>query len=117
MLLRYRAIILLMAILWQSISVLTPMAMAERAVALEHVALHGQDIEHHHHYDKAPHTEDAGGTSNHLFADIESNSTGLLATGLHNVAVIGPLSRSLHMENFGFPPNLEGLLRPPRHII
>ena len=111
---RLRAIFLLMAILWQTFSVLSPLTIAQRVIELEQTALHWQDADHHHHDDKSLHLVDAAGVPQHVHADAGFNATGLLTTAWSPVVTARPLSPDMVVQALGPQPHLEGPLRPPR---
>lgn len=115
---RIRAILLLLAIIFQALTLLSPLTVAERAVRLEHIALHSQDANHHHHDDvQAVHMDEADGTDGavqHVHADAGFNTAGLLTTGWATVATVRPLSPSNTVKSLGPSPHLEGPLRPPQ---
>jgi hypothetical protein len=121
MLRRIRAILLLLAILCQALTLFSPLAVAERAVKLEHIALHSQDARHHHHddgqavhMDEADEANSAEGAVQHVHADAGFNTAGLLTTGWATVATVRPLSPSQTVKSLRPSPHLEGLLKPPQ---
>lgn len=120
---RIRAILLLLAIICQALTMFSPLAVAERAVKLEHIALHSQDASHHHHDDddgQAVHMDEADeadgvdGAVQHVHAYAGFNTAGLLTTGWATVATVRPLSPSKTVKSLGPSPHLEGPLRPPQ---
>lgn len=115
---RIRAILLLLAIICQTLTMFSPLAVAERAVKLEHIALHSQDAKHHHHDDaQAVHVDEADeadGAVQHVHADAGFNTAGLLTTGWATVATVRPLSPHKTVKSLGPSPHLEGPLRPPQ---
>lgn len=115
---RFRAILLLVALLWQILPVLSPLGVEQRTAELEHVSFHGLDIDHHHHDAQSLHVDDTGGTSMHFHADGEINTAGLLTTGWSHVATVqlpspdmaaDPLFPSAHPEGLRRPPPTHGL--------
>jgi hypothetical protein len=122
---RIRAILLLVAIICQALTMFSPLAVAERAVTLEHIALHSQDARHHHHDDdaQAVHMDEvdevdeadgSDGAVQHVHADAGFNTAGLVTTGWATVATVRPLSPSKTVKSLGPSPHLEGPLRPPQ---
>jgi hypothetical protein len=103
-----------MAILWQSLCVLSPLSAVERAEEFGHLAMHAQSTDHHHHEDRSVHQEDSGDTSQHLHVDGGLNQTGLLVMGWPNLVTLKPLSPAEVASARVPSPDLEGLLRPPR---
>jgi hypothetical protein len=108
-----RAFILLAVLLWQSMAMVGSMTVAQRASELEHLAVHSQDANHHHHADHALHMDDDDGLVQHLHADSGTNATGLLTSlqlSLAHSRSMSPLEASLAIWR---SPTLEGPLRPP----
>ena len=118
MLRRLRVLFLLLAIVCQALTLFSPLAVAKRAVQLEHIALHSQDASHHHHDDEegqAVHMDEAVGAVQHLQADAGLHMAGLPASGWATVATARPLSPTETVKSLAPSPHLEGLLRPPKH--
>ena len=115
MLIRARAIVLLLALLWQSLNVLSPLSVAERSEDFGHLTMHAQSADHHHHEDHAVHQEESGGASEHHHVDGGLNQAGLLALGWPHTVTSKPLSPAEAAFARVPSPDLEGLLRPPRH--
>jgi hypothetical protein len=119
---RIRAILLLVAIICQALTLFSPLAVAERAVTLEHIALHSQDARHHHHdgdaqavhMDEVDEADGSDGAVQHVHADAGFNTAGLVTTGWATVATVRPLSPSKTVKSLGPSPHLEGPLRPPQ---
>lgn len=110
---RFRVIVLLMAMLWQIVSMLTAQAVAQRVVELEHVTFHWHNTDYHPD-NQTIHVEDSDGTSKHLPVGDESIGAELLDTGLVPVATVGPLLLSgTPVRTLGPTPYLEAHLRPP----
>ena len=49
---RLCSLLLLIALLWQSVGMLSPFTVAQRAQQMGHVVVHVQDVDHHHHADQ-----------------------------------------------------------------
>lgn len=109
----FRALILLAVLLWQSVSMLGSWSVSQQVGNLEHLIVHCQDANHHHHADNALHMDDDGGPVQHLHAD-SGNSSAALLTSLHpslaNVRSMSPPDTSYAIW---LSPTLEGPLRPP----
>ena len=108
-----RALILLVVLLWQSMAMLGPVTVAQRAGELEHLAVHSQDTNHHHHADHALHMEDDDSLVQHLHADSGTNTAGLLTSLAPVVARIRSMSPPETSHVIWRSPTLEGPLRPP----
>ena len=112
---RFRTIALLIAMLWQSLLALSPAVAAERADDFGHLTMHAQSADHHHHEDQTVHQEDSGGAFQHHHADGGLNQAGMLALGWPHLVTFKPLSPAEAAFARVPTPDLEGLLRPPRH--
>ena len=108
-----RALILLAVLLWQSMAMLGSMTVAQRAGELEHLAVHSQDVNHHHHADHALHMDDDNGLVQHLHADSGTNATGLLTSLQPSLAHSRSMSPLEASHVIWRSPTLEGPLRPP----
>lgn len=75
---RLRSLLLVIALLWQSIGMVTPFAVAQRADQMAHMVVHTQDVDHHHHEDLSAHVEASGGLDSHEHADTGVTPAGLL---------------------------------------
>lgn len=108
-----RALILLAVLLWQSMAMLGSMTVAQRAGELEHLAVHNQDVNHHHHADHALHMDDDDGLVQHLHADSGTNATGLLTSLQPSLVHSRSMSPFEASHVIWHSPTLEGPLRPP----
>ena len=109
-----RALLLVLAVVWQTAALFTPWVSSHWAAELAHVAVHIQGDGHHHHDDQTLHLDDNDSGSIHQHADASTYSLGLWQdTALHLVPV--PLATVLSRADALWPPPLlDGLLRPPR---
>lgn len=110
---RLRALLLLVILVWQSVAMLGPVTVAQRADGLAHMAVHLQEASHHHHADETLHLDGGNDAVPHFHADSGSSPTGLLTS---SGAAVMHLKPTLPLE--GSPliwhaPTLEGPLRPP----
>ena len=112
----FRALILLAVLLWQSMAMSGSVTVALRASELEHMAVHCQDAQHHHHADQALHMDDDDVAGQHLHADAGTNTAGLLTTMLPAMARIRSMSLPETTHAIWLSPTLEGPLRPPMQI-
>ena len=110
----FRALILLAVIFWQSIAMLGPVILAQRAGELAHMAVHVQDANHHHHADHAMHLDDDTGAPQHLHADAGHGISGLLASSAPSMTRISAILALEARPAFWRSPSLEGPLRPPK---
>ena len=110
----FRALFLLAAMVWQAMSVFGASWALQGGGDLEHLIVHGQYANHHHHADNTLHLEDDGGPVQHLHADSGNGSPALLTS--HPAALVEvriappPAVRYAAWRS----PTLEGPLRPPK---
>ena len=114
---RLRAFVLLLAIAWQTLSMLSPMSIAANSMEYEHAALHLHALDHHHHDDGSLHVEPSDNTPHHLHADGSVSATGLPPGAIGEVQaarLAGPgAATSVRRPS----PCLDGPLRPPRFTV
>jgi len=106
-------IVLIFALLWQSLAAAAPAWSFERAQDANHAALHLQQEGHHHHDDESYHVDDSEESARHLMADHICFAAVLSAAP---VALPGADAGSPGTQNAraGPRPFLDGPLRPPR---
>lgn len=109
----FRALILLAVLLWQSMAMLGSVTVAQRVSETEHLAVHSQDSNHHHHADLALHMDDDGGAVQHLHADSGTSTAGLLTSLQPAIAVIASIPPPETNHAIWLSLTLEGPLRPP----
>jgi hypothetical protein len=109
---RLVAFALLAAMCLQSAVVFGPATVAQRAGDIEHLMVHGQDVEHHHHSDSSLHMDD-GGAVQHSHPDHSSGFAALI--NAHNSALLNGGSSSLAeaQTTLWISATADGLLRPP----
>ena len=108
-----RALILLAVLMLQSLAVLGSWSVSQQVGELEHLIVHCQDANHHHHADNDLHMDDDGGPLQHMHADSGSSPAGLLSsqqTTLTSARSMSPPELNL---SIWLSPTLEGPLRPP----
>lgn len=110
---RLRSLLLLIALLWQSVGMVSPFAVAQRAEQMAHMVVHTQDVDHHHHSDRSLHIEASGGIESHQHVDEGMTPTGMLPSASLNVPRLPPSSPAAPAVLRYSPPSLDGLLRPP----
>ena len=113
---RHRALILLLAMFWQALSLLCPTSIAAKSMEYEHAALHLHSADHHHHHDDGSlHLQAADSSATpHLHADSGIHTPGL-PPGSAAQALVASLTGPGAVPAAGIPsPDLDGLLRPPR---
>lgn len=107
-------LVLLFAMLWQSVALARPGSTINVLADLEHAALHWQQEGHHHHDDGTVSLDDSKDSRLHVLSDHVTATTALLPASSHHFP--GSASAppgSLHDARVP-DPFLGGLLRPPR---
>ena len=107
-------LVMLFAMLWQSVALARPGSTVIVLADIEHAALHWHGEGHHHHDDGSFHLDDSKASTLHLLTDHLTATTALLPVISHHF----PPSTSappggLHEARVP-DPILDGLLRPPR---
>lgn len=107
-------LLVLSAMLWQSLAMArggsTVFVPAERA----HAALHWNDAGHHHHEDGSYHLDESKESAQHVLSDHAGTSVALLICAAHRFAALGSAAPGARHDERVPSPTLDGLLRPPR---
>lgn len=107
-------LVILLAMLWQSVALARPGSTVNVLADLEHAVLHWQEEGHHHHDDGSFHQDDSQASTLHLLSDHLSAPTALLpAVAPHFPPSASARPGGLHDARVP-DPFLDGLLRPPR---
>ena len=107
-------LVMLFAMLWQSVALARAGSTVNALADLEHTALHWQEEGHHHHEDGSYHRDDSNESVQHVISDHLSATAALLAISSHDFPPLGSAAPGgLHRASVP-DPALEGLLRPPR---
>jgi hypothetical protein len=108
-------LVLVLALLWQSLALARAGSSVNVLVDSEHAALHLQGTEHHHHDDGSYHASQGDEADQHLLGDPLGAGAALLPEP--GVGLAGdPSPRPQPAPSVGRPtPVPDGLLRPPRH--
>jgi hypothetical protein len=110
-------VVVLFAMLWQSIALARVGSAPYPLADLEHAALHWLDENHHHHEDGSYHLDSSPESVQHALSDHGSGSMALVAMSRTDEAP--SFGASLVHAVLGTPapnPFLDGLLRPPRIV-
>lgn len=109
-----RSLLMIFAILWQSMAMLSPYAIQKMAASIDHGVLHTQEATHHHHDDASAYIEDAAEGLDHQHADSGMSTLALLSNTTPSFSLEAPQSFVAKLSSTRTSPTLEGLLRPPR---
>ncbi|MEQ1683163.1 MAG: hypothetical protein ABL916_05905 [Burkholderiaceae bacterium] len=107
-------LVLLFAMLWQSVALARVGPTVNALADLEHAALHWQEEGHHHHDDGSYHLDDSIESAQHLASDHLSASLAMAAPSSHTFPALGSAAPGGLHETLVPTPTLDGLLRPPR---
>jgi len=107
-------LVILFAMLWQSVALARVGSTVNVLADLEHAALHWQEKGHHHHEDGSYHLDDSKDSAQHVLSDHVTATTALLVTASHDVPPLGSAAPGGLHERLVPDPTLDGLLRPPR---
>jgi hypothetical protein len=113
MLFRLFAFVLLAALFLQSAAAFGPATIAQRTGDIEHLMVHCQDADHHHHADSSLHMDDDGAVQ-HSHPDYSNSSAALV--NVHNPALMdsGASSLAEAQPDLWISATVDGLLRPPK---
>ena len=107
-------LVLLFAMLWQSVAMARPGSTVNALADLAHAVLHWQGESHHHHEDGSYHLDDSNESKQHGVSDHLNASMALAATSSHGFPPLGSaVPPDLHRTPVATPA-LDGLFRPPR---
>jgi hypothetical protein len=107
-------LVMLFAMLWQSVALARVGSTVNVLVDLEHAALHWQEKAHHHHDDGSYHLDDSKDSTQHVLSDHVTAATALMVTAAPDVPRLGNTAPGGRHERLVPDPTLDGLLRPPR---
>lgn len=107
-------IVLVLAMLWQTVAMARPGSTVSPAADLAHAALHWQDEGHHHHDNGSYHVDDSAESVQHLIAEHGSVSIAVLPAAPPSPPPLGTAPHGVLAEDPGPHPFLDGALRPPR---
>ncbi|AOG23828.1 hypothetical protein [Acidovorax sp. RAC01] len=100
----------------QTVLWLSPLSIGAQAEQMAHMAVHVQDIDHHHHEDESLHLcADSHSTAAHFHGDDGFQPIGL--TALSGASEFAAMPGALPAAPIPEPPTvfLDRLLRPPSH--
>jgi hypothetical protein len=111
-----RALLLLLLMCCQALSLVSPWTVGARAAEVAHMTVHAQSTGHHHHDDDFSMHADEAGTDDvqHQHADSGLQPPGLTPDSPFSLASLRPSVPANRDEQAGPSPSLERLKRPPR---
>lgn len=113
MLSRLNTLLILFALLVQTLGVLNNGLPERSAEHWVHRAVHAQETAHHHHADSSLHVEESGQLTAHHHVDGSPSDTVFLATFARHFTARRPTAPAPPDVPPHIPPHVEGLLRPP----
>lgn len=105
---------MLLAVLWQSVSMARVGSTLNAMADLEHATLHWQEEGHHHHEDGSYHQDDSNESVQHVVTDHLNASLAIAGLSSHDFPPLGSAAPGGLHETLVPNPTLDGLLRPPR---
>lgn len=107
-------ILMLLAMLWQSVAMARVGSTANVLAGLEHTSLHWQDTTHHHHEDGAYHLDDSTESVQHMLGEQLSVGAVFTLESSRDFPRLGSSTPGGLQDAPAAHPFLDGLLRPPR---
>lgn len=107
-------LVMLFAMLWQSVALARPGSTVNVLADLEHAALHWQEEGHHHHEDGSFHLDDSLASTFHILSDHLTVTTALLPAAAQYFPPCATEAPGVLHDTPVPDPILDGLLRPPR---
>ena len=97
-------LVMLLALLWQSVALARVGSTVNALADLAHTALHWQAQGHHHHEDGSYHLDESTESTQHV----------LIGSSCQDVPPLGSAAPGGRHDTVVCSPPLDGLLRPPR---
>ena len=107
-------LVMLLALLWQSVALARAGSTVNALADLAHTALHWQAQGHHHHEDGSYHLDDSTESTQHVLIDPMSTTAALIGSSCQDVPPLGSAAPGGRHDTVVCSPPLDGLLRPPR---
>jgi hypothetical protein len=107
-------LVMLLAMLWQSVAMARPGSTVNALVDLEHALLHWHGEGHHHLEDGSYQQDDSKESVQHVVTDHLNASLAWTAASSHDFPPLGSAAPDGPHERLVPNPALDGLLRPPR---
>lgn len=107
-------LVMLFAMLWQSVTMARVGSTVNALTDMEHATLHWHHEGHHHHADGSYHLDDSNESAQHVLSDQVSATVALMVAGVHDFPPLGSAAPGSLHETLVPNPTVDGLLRPPR---
>jgi hypothetical protein len=107
-------LVMLFAMLWQSVALARAGSTVNALADLAHATLHWQEEGHHHHEDGSYHVDNSNESVQHVLSDHVSAAAALMVSSPQPLPPPGSTAPSGLHETRVPNPVLDGLLRPPR---
>jgi hypothetical protein len=107
---------MLLALILQTVSMLSPYGVALRTDETAHYVVHTQNTDHHHHDDLSVHFEDTMAADSHQHTPSGLQSFGLISTAFAQASIAPSLVPSFGNLPLYVQPWIDGWLRPPRNL-
>ncbi len=108
-------LVMLFAMLWQSVALARIGSTVNSLVDREHTALHWQEEGHHHHEDGSYHLSSSNDAVQHVLGDHVSATLAVMVAASHDFLPLAGSAAPGGLHEARVPnPTLDGLLRPPR---
>ena len=107
-------LVMLFAMLWQSVAMARVGSTVNPLADLGHATLHWLEEAHHHHEDGSYHQDDSKESVQHVVMDHLNTLMALAAASSHDFPPMGSAAPDVLREQPVPNPALDGLLRPPR---
>lgn len=108
---------MLLALLVQTMSMLSPYGVGQRAGDMVNGLVHVQQIDHHHHDDSSMHIEEALAVETHHHAPSGLQTLGIVTATLTPSSVAAPVAPKVGKMPIYAQPWIDGWLRPPKNLI
>ena len=107
-------LVMLFAMLWQSVALARVGSTVNVLADLEHAVLHWQAAGHHHRDDGSYHLDDSSDSAQHVLSDHVTATSAIPVTASCDFPRLGSAAPGGLHEPLVPDPTLDGLLRPPR---
>lgn len=107
-------LVMLFAMLWQSLALARAGSTVNALADLEHAVLHWQEEGHHHHEDGSYHLDDSNESVQHVLSDQVGATAALMLAASRDFLPMGSAAPGGLHDTAVPNPTHDGLLRPPR---